>query len=376
MIDLTKRRLLGGLSAVVLAAGLQFGTAGISAAQEAAVPDYYPDDYAKIVAASKDEGSLLIYSNMAEYNWAPVIAGFNKLYPWIKVQTLDLGSAEVFTRYNVEAGSNAKSADLLATGSIEGWMDFMSKGNVMDYKSAEDAKLPDWSKPSAGLYTISTDPMVLVYNKQVVPEADWPKSMAELATLVEKNPDEYKGALTTYNGLAAFGEPIDWFWLQRGGDKALAEFKKFGPATVGEESSGTMIAKLSSGEYKIGYFMSGIVVFPKTDGALGQLLGWHFPEDGTPLVMRSVAVPTKSTHVNSAKLMLDFIVSEAGQTAFGEGGLTPYREGVKTSDKVRNTYQSISEKVGKDNVFLVHYDDAFLKGKPEFEKLWKQVVGE
>lgn len=375
MINLTRRRLLGGLSAAALAAGLQPGLAVRAAAQEPALPDYYPEDYSKMVEASKKEEGLLIYSNMAEYNWAPVIAGFNKLYPWIKVQTLDLGSAEVFTRYNVEAGSNAKSADLLATGSIEGWMEFRSKDNVMDYKSAEDAKLPDWSKPSPGLYTVSTDPMVLVYNKQVVAEDQWPKSMADLAALVEKNPDEYKGALTTYNGLSAFGEPIHWFWLQNGGDKALAEFKKFGPATIGEESSGTMIAKLSSGEYKIGYFMSGIVVFPKTEGAMSQLLGWHFPEDGTPLVLRSVAVPKKSTNVNSAKLMLDFIVSEAGQTAFGEGGLTPYREGVKTSDKLRHTYQSISEEIGKDNIILVHYDEAFLKGKPEFEKLWKEVVG-
>lgn len=375
MINLTRRRLLGGLSAAALAAGLQPGLAVRAAAQEPALPDYYPEDYSKMVEASKKEEGLLIYSNMAEYNWAPVIAGFNKLYPWIKVQTLDLGSAEVFTRYNVEAGSNAKSADLLATGSIEGWMEFRSKDNVMDYKSAEDAKLPDWSKPSPGLYTVSTDPMVLVYNKQVVPEDQWPKSMADLAALVEKNPDEYKGALTTYNGLSAFGEPIHWFWLQNGGDKALAQFKKFGPATIGEESSGTMIAKLSSGEYKIGYFMSGIVVFPKTEGAMSQLLGWHFPEDGTPLVLRSVAVPKKSTNVNSAKLMLDFIVSEAGQTAFGEGGLTPYREGVKTSDKLRHTYQSISEEIGKDNIILVHYDEAFLKGKPEFEKLWKEVVG-
>ena len=372
MFGLTRRHLLTALPSLGLAVALQLARTGPAAAQD--IPADYPKDYAGIVEASKKEGNLLIYSNMAEYNWAPVIKAFRQRYPWIKVQTLDLGSAEVFTRYNVEAGSNAQSADLLATGSIEGWMEFRSKNNIMDYKSAEDSKLPDWSKPSPGLYTVSTDPMVLVYNKQVVPEAKWPKSMAALAALVKANPSEYKGAVTTYNGLSAFGEPIQWFWLQQGGEKALLEFKTIGPAVVPEESSGTMITKLSSGEYKIGYFLSGIVVFPKTDGALGRLLGWHFPEDGTPLVMRSMAIPKKSTHVNSAKLMLDFIVSQAGQQAFGEGGLTPYRDDVQAGGKVRFTYQSILKDAGA-HPFLVKYDEAFLKGKAEFEQLWKQVTG-
>ena len=72
--------------------------------------------------------------------------------------------------------------------------------------------------------------------------------------------------------------------------------------------------------------------------------------------------------------MLDFVVSQAGQQAFGEGGLTPYREDVKAEGKVRFTYQSIQNDA-KANPFLVKYDDEFLKGKPAFEQLWKQVTG-
>ena len=353
------------------------GVMGLSAAsaQDVPVPDYYPENYTDIIEASRDEDGLLIYSNMAEYNWAKVIEGFNELYPWIDVRTLDLGSGEVFTRYNTEGGSNATTADLLATGSIGGWMNFVNDGGVMDYESPESDKVPDWSKWTPGLYTISTDPMILLYNTQVVAEEDRPKSMADLAALVESNPDEYDGALTTYNGLSAFGEPIIWTWLQEKGDDAMAQLSAIGMSTVPEESSGTMIAKLSSGEYKIGYFLSGIVVFPKTDGALGQLLEWHFPEDGTPLVVRSMAIPEKSTNVNSAKLMVDFILSQAGQTAFGEGGLTPYREDVPAEGDVRFTYQSIVEKLGEENVFLVNYTDKFLEDSENFEGIWRNAVG-
>src|SRR5690606_32047621 len=80
---------------VVMAASLP--SAAQTAPQAIERPSYYPADYDKIVEASKNEGGLLVYSIMAEYNWRPVIEDFNKLYPWIKVSTLDLNSNEVFT---------------------------------------------------------------------------------------------------------------------------------------------------------------------------------------------------------------------------------------------------------------------------------------
>lgn len=80
-----------------------------------AYPDYYPKEYEQIVEASKDEGTLLVYSVMAESNWKPVIEAFNELYPWIEVQTLDLGGSEVFERYYAETISGAQTADLSIT---------------------------------------------------------------------------------------------------------------------------------------------------------------------------------------------------------------------------------------------------------------------
>jgi iron(III) transport system substrate-binding protein len=213
-----------------------FVATGIAAGQDAAWPSYYPGSYSEIVEASKKEEGLLIYSNMAAFNWAPVIADFNRLYPWIKVQAVNMQSAEVFSRYNVEAGSGAKTADLLATASIEGWMNFRSAGNVQAYMSPEAGKLPDWSKPSPGLYTVSTDPMVLVYNKHALAEADWPKSIADIAKLMVKHP-EYKKTIVTYDGLSAFGSPIHWSWLNHGDGAADGQLNILGPAIVQEERS-------------------------------------------------------------------------------------------------------------------------------------------
>ena len=74
-------------------------------------PSYYPADYAKLVEDSKKESAgLVVYSIMSEKNWSGVVKGFSAKYPWIKLQSMDLGSYEVFERYYSESASNARTA--------------------------------------------------------------------------------------------------------------------------------------------------------------------------------------------------------------------------------------------------------------------------
>jgi iron(III) transport system substrate-binding protein len=366
----TRRVLIGTAAAV---GGLLMGSAGY--AQEAQVPSYYPDDYSKIIEASKQEDGLLIYSNMAEYNWRPVIEGFNKLYPWIEVSTLDLGSDEVFTRYYAERSSGAETTDLMISATVESWLQFLDGDNAMDYKSPEAEKLPDWSMPRPGFYTVSTDPIIIAYNKLLVPEDQRPKGIENLVELVKQHPETFDNALTTYNSsLTSFGQSINLVFLREHGDQAWQWFDVLGPKSRTEQSSGPMLAKLTSGEYKVGYFISGIVFFPKLeDPATAQILGWNFIEDGTPLFMRMMAIPQKSGSVNSAKLMLDFILSHDGQAAFGRGGLTPYRPGVTQDEVAHYTYDAIKEEVGEDNLLLIDYDPELVKNSEQFIERWKKA---
>src|SRR3546814_306566 len=140
-----------------------------------------------MVEASKNECGVLVYSIRAEYNWRPVVEDFNKRYPWIKVSTLDLNSNEVFTRYLAEKSSGARTTDLIVSATVDGWLEFLDKGEVLEYESAESGKVPDWSKPYPGLYTVAIDPNILVYNKLVVPEDKRPTGIQHLAELVKEN---------------------------------------------------------------------------------------------------------------------------------------------------------------------------------------------
>jgi len=171
---------------VVAAAALAGSLLAVPAAQAQTLPAYYPKSYSSIVEGSKKEGKLVVYSIMAEYNWKHVLEGFKKLYPWIEVQTLDLGSSEVFERYYSERASNARTGDLLIVGAVDKWLQFVAKGEALEYVSPEEGKLPKWAMIRKGLYTVSADPMVIVYNKALLPEKLRPNSLAQLAKFARK----------------------------------------------------------------------------------------------------------------------------------------------------------------------------------------------
>ena len=366
---LRKSRLLPGLALTAAAFG------ATAPAQD--LPDYYPENYNEVVEASRNEDGLLIYSNMAQYNWAPVIEAFNQLYPWVEVSTLDLDSDEVFNRYLAEANSGAETGDLLASATPEGWLNVIEGGNVMEYESPEKGELPDWSVPRPGVYTISTDPMVIVWNKLLLPEDQQPKGIADLAEKVQANPDVFQNAVTTYDAAkSSFGQAINAVFERAHPDTYWQTMEGVAPQVRPEVSSGPMLAKLQAGEYKVGYFISGIVLFPKMqDAASQQIMGWTFIEDGTPLFQRLMAIPQKSGSPNSAKLMLDFILSHAGQAAFGQGGLTPYREGVTEDEVAAFTYGMVKEQVGEDHLLLIGLDAQLVEKADAFRDQWKKVFG-
>lgn len=357
----------------LLIVGLAVGSSGSSAS--GGVPAGYPDDYAEIIEASKHERGLLIYSNMAAYNWAPVIKGFNELYPWIKVETLDLGSGEVFERFLSEKATRSATGDLLVSASPDNWLDLIKvRDEVLPYDSPERANLPDWSLPMPGLYTVSTDPTVIVYNKLLLPEELRPRGIAHMAELAAAHPHVFNGKITTYVITNAFGYAANWAFARDAGfEETWRNFEVFGPMVRPENSGGPQVEKVVTGEYVVGYFTSGIQVFTKLED-LSAVLDFSYFEDGQPMFMRGVGIPKVSANMNSAKLMLDYMISLDGQVAFGHGGLVPYRPGVENSD-VPRSYQSIVAEVGEENIVLIDYDENSAPNAQAFKDRWDRVFG-
>lgn len=327
---------------------------------------------------SKGEGDLLIYSNIAAYNWGPVLQAFHAKYPWIKAEALDLGPAEAFERYYSESSVKRHTADLIAVAAPDSWMRFMDRGQVEPYESAEAAKLPAWSKPAAGMYTISTDPVVVIYNRLLLKAKEQrPDSLDQLAAQVRANPELYAKRLTTYDATShPFAYALHWAYINKRGAKGWETLRTLGPQTRPEGGGATMVEKITAGEYVAAYFGSSVTFLRRMkEEGRERVLDWSLLRDGTPIMVRNIAITRAASHKSSAQLFLDFVLSHDGQIAVAKGGLTPYRPDVPKSAVPFLTFDSIRESIGESNMILVGHDRAMLAQQDQFLKQWKAAYG-
>jgi iron(III) transport system substrate-binding protein len=352
------------------------GAVGPAAASEPR-PSYYPADYDRIVQASKQERELTIYSNMDSYNWQPIIEGFQAHYPWVsKINTTNLGSSEVFQRANAEASRGNARASLLVSGAPQNWMDASNDGALIDYQSPELPHLPPFGRPLRGVYSFSSDVMVMAYNSILVEENERPDTLEALADLVEREPERFMHKLATYTSDRSFGLAIQLTYSRRQEQKGRdpwALYDRLLPCTRAEESSGPILDKIASGEYLIGFFLSSTIVFPQ-QAQLGKVVGWSYIRDASPLFLRGMGVPHGAPHQNAATLLLDYVLSHEGQVNVGRGGFTPFRDDV-TNDEAAVTYRSVTERVGEDNVVLIGYDLGTKDEQDAFNEEWVGRLG-
>lgn len=327
------------------------------------------DPLADLVAQSKNEkDGLSVYSIMSETNWKPVLAAFSAKYPWINVTTKDMGTTETFETYYTETAGGARSADMIITSSPDGWQDFISKGELQVYTPVNAAGLPDFAKLADGVYAVSTDPMIIIWNKQLV---STPPDTMEAVAKFASDPAN-AGKVTTYDAEKnGTGYGINWFWIGKKGDAGWTTLQTIGKSNVNmQTSAGNMVNAVLSGEATVGYFVSGISVFPKFPDA-EPVMGWTYAKDGQVVLVRGMGITKHAASPASAKLLMEFILSSEGQIAWADGGLTAYRPDV--ADKAKYHLQKIIDAVGADNIIYFYFDPkiASADNRAAFLTKWK-----
>lgn len=324
----------------------------------AALPDYYPPDYATLVEAAKSEGRVLAYTNMSIDSWTNFLAPFNEMFPEITVEPVELGSSEPMERYLAEKGSGVATCDMIFTTAPEAWMDMVQRGEIVDYQSPESSQYPDVARPFPGVYTLTIDPVIFMWNKLLLPEDMVPRSMAELYEKAKANPDIFQGKISTQAPfLEAYGYSIYYTLLKKHGDMLWQWLDVLGPMTVSERSVSPLLEKLVTGEYVLGYNMGAAPVMRGLDETRASLLDWSFITDGTVMHPRGAAVMAGGANQNAARVLLDYFLSHQGQIALSAGGRVPSRPDVTRDDvKGSYTYSAVVEAIGQDNVLVVPYE--------------------
>ncbi|GLY17093.1 iron ABC transporter substrate-binding protein [Kineosporia sp. NBRC 101677] len=379
-MKVTRRSLIAGFT-VSAVLGVSACGGGSSTAEKAPanpiaveeVPSYYPAEYSKVIEAAKAEGgSLTIYSNTDQENWAPIFRDFQKKYPFVKkIAANNLDSDEVFQRALSEQATGNSPADLLVSNAAQAWAEYAERPSTLaEYASPEVAELPEHATLLPNVYAMSLDPMTIAYNTALIGDTK-PTGLASLSQIVAKDPEKFQDKLTARDVNGAFGFSVSYDFAQARPD-AWSDLEKVLPLARPEQSSGTQTEKILAGEYLAGFFISAAPAYPVVQDSNG-LMEVTFLDDGTVVLPRGIGIAPDAPHANTAKLFVDFVLSEEGQRAVAEGGLTSYRENVKAAAGL-HTYQEVVDAVGEENVILAEYEKVSETDVDTFLSRWNGLL--
>jgi len=308
------RRLL--ISAGVLALSLWVVFGGLLHAQT--LTDERFEKLAKeLYPKAQQEGEVILYTSHDVEDVVAIFDAFRKQFPGIKTNYWQARAADVISRVMMEFQAGQASLDVIMGQSAAA----ISKaaGAVMPYKLVQDDALI-LSDPS--LPVVFLQVQALAYNKEKLKGEDVPKKLEDVINA------KYKGAVALDDPMRGSGMSIQLATLKEywKDDARWTRFVK-GLKDLNvpvHRSTGAMFRLLVSGEYSLALpaYLEDII----DDREKGGII--DYVKSDPPIVSRQyAAIYAKSPHPNAAKLLVEWMVSPAGQTVLDSVRRTPSRKG-------------------------------------------------
>jgi iron(III) transport system substrate-binding protein len=340
----------------------------VAAAAAGAKPEAKkPGPLAALIKQSKTESGLVFYGNPPTANFNALVERFHYYYPWIKVTSYDLDDNTIFSKYASEAAQGVRTADILIASAPNLWVYAARKGYAADFTPVDVDKYPAFAKQFPGIYVMSPDPAIIVYNKLLLKDKV-PNSITEIA-----NDDSTYSKLTGYTADNTFGYTGLYGYVQK---KGWSNFEKIGKKLKAQTGVAGQLQLVAQGGAVAAYLTSPTARFTiKSNSQYQTLLDWTYATDATPLVTRGIALTKKAKSPASGKLFLDFVYSKAGQLAMCDAGFTAFRNGYAPSNGCTNTLADVYKKVGQKNVYVAGFTQKFVNDRPAFTKRWHSIFG-
>ena len=346
------------------------GIGHVSAATD--MPSARASSYTIMEAEAKREAALTIYGTTSENFARFLIDDFKSLYPAIVVTYVALPAPELDARMRREAGASA-GPDVVWSGGMDFQMRAVVDGLASSYKSPEASTLPEWAKWKDQVYATSYEPVVLMYNRRLVPPDEIPTTHDKLTETLVKSREKYRGKVTTYAldnaelgsvpfELDAAYDPHFW---------SLARAMRAADVNT-VNSSATMIEHITSGQSLIAYNVAGAEAIRRA--RRDPSIGVQFTQDYNLVLSRLIFISKTALHPNAAKIWVDYVLSKRGQQQMRVADLYPIREDVSGTDPGLTLLRGASG-IAKPTALNAKLAQLFeLSRFRQFQKKWASTV--
>lgn len=285
------------------------------------------DDAAKAADPERAKVDLFIKATTNLPEAADLIAGFMKLNPDISVQYSKILSTDLFA--SVTRPADAKEAiDLVWSSAMDLQIKLANDGFASEYRSIEADSIPAWAQWKDVAYGVTTEPIVIVYNKRLLREDMVPRDHADLQRILTEHQSLLRGKVATYDpelsgtGLLFITQdvritPQTWKLVSALGGAGVKLYT----------SSNPMIDRVITGEFVLAYNVLGAYALERAKQ--NPDLGIIFPSDYTLLMSRVALIPRSAQHVAAARRFMDYLLSRTGQAQMAAHSLNSVRSDIQ-----------------------------------------------
>lgn len=276
-----------------------------------------------VTAAAKTEGKVVWYESSPEEDAAKIIKVFNERHPEIEVEQVRLRGSEAATRVMTESQAGQATADVVTA---------VGEGPLLSLRDRGFVATVNWRELGIdnelirGDISVSTAaPMyVLLYNTDLVPAAEAPKSWEDLLD------PRWKGKV----GMWVQPYALTYLVPTWGEERALDYVRKLKQQElVYFQSTFPLAAAVGAGEIPVGI---GIYHGALPTVEQGAPLKIVFPNP-TGVTLLNSWVTAKAPHPNAARLFITWLASPEGAKAYDDATKrgSPFVAGTKPHELVR-----------------------------------------
>ncbi|MEH6422265.1 ABC transporter substrate-binding protein [Pseudomonas sp. CGJS7] len=263
---------------------------------------------------------LRIHGSTDIENFAAVIADYQRLNPGTEVEYSDLVAQDIYARH---LRGGARGADLLISSGMDLQTKLANDGHALAHRSPATTGLPAWSQWRHEAFGISYEPIVIVYNKRLLPAARVPHTRRQLLALLRDPAAGLAGRVGTYDvARSSVGYLLATQDHQLGSMAGALQAALGDNRVVLEERTGPLLDRVARGELALAYNVLGSYAQARIDA--GAPLGIVLPEDYTLVLLRTALIPRTAANPGEAGRFLDYLLSPRGQAMLARHvGLQP-----------------------------------------------------
>jgi iron(III) transport system substrate-binding protein len=300
----------------------QSGTSGSASAIDKAytfAKSEMPGVSKSLIQGAAKEGTVSFYTSSSTATDALATA-FEKDFPFIKVQQLQLAGTQVDTRFESEKSAGKNVSDVYLTSNEATARSYASKGYCATYTPTSDAQYPASAKVANQVYDWQGNVQGIAYMKGTLSDAQV-KSLGSWSSLMSSS---LQGKVFGWQppNLGGSALYVNTYLYKTYGESLWQKNESMAKKVDFFTSSNPMVTDLVSGEIDVTGPVSLFAAY--TAFQSGAPIQWVIPTP-TVAVPEAGCISSHEPHPDAAELLWDFILGNPGQDVLAGYGTVSYK---------------------------------------------------